>query len=159
MRQSEIMQRVVGILTEAIEMRRQVRENPDAEVALTGSISALLAETLPEIKLPADASAQESKAVVAEALGPAIIESLQLLLLRFRAPGRGARRGPHRYLDRRSPALPVPPVRPAGRRSDAPSGDQRFPYRTDLGRACVEERGVRGRGGGSGVLCGEVGRP
>ncbi|MET7650050.1 MULTISPECIES: hypothetical protein [unclassified Streptomyces] len=73
MRQSEIMQRVVGILTEAIEMRRQVRENPDAEVALTGSISALLAETLPEIKLPADASAQESKAIIAEALGPAIM--------------------------------------------------------------------------------------
>ncbi|MFH9552994.1 hypothetical protein [Streptomyces sp. NPDC017435] len=73
MRQSEIMQRVVGILTEEIEMRRQVRENPDAEAALTGAISALLAETLPEIKLPADASAQETTALITEALGPAIM--------------------------------------------------------------------------------------
>ncbi|MER6562960.1 hypothetical protein ABT300_35555 [Streptomyces sp. NPDC001027] len=73
MQQSEIMQRVVGILTEAIEMRRQARENPDVKAALTGSISALLMETLPEIKLPADATAQETTALVTEALGPAIV--------------------------------------------------------------------------------------
>lgn len=72
MEQSEIMQRVVGILTEAIEMRRQARENPGAEVALTGAISALLAETLPEIRLPADASAKEATDIIADALGPAI---------------------------------------------------------------------------------------
>ncbi|MFF6805540.1 hypothetical protein [Streptomyces sp. NPDC012616] len=73
MQQSEIMQRVVGILTEAIEMRRQARENPDAKAALTGSVSALLAETLPDIKLPADATAQETTAIITEALGPAIV--------------------------------------------------------------------------------------
>ena len=46
---------------------------PDAKAALTGSVSALLAETLPEIKLPADATAQETTAIITEALGPAIL--------------------------------------------------------------------------------------
>jgi hypothetical protein len=73
MQQAEIMQRVVGILTEAVEMRRQVRENPDAKMALTGSISTLLVETLPKINLPADASAQEATDIITEALGPAIV--------------------------------------------------------------------------------------
>ncbi|WP_371578653.1 hypothetical protein [Streptomyces sp. NBC_01314] len=73
MEQSEIMQRVVGILTEAIEIRRQVRENPDVEVALTGAVSALLAETLPQISLPADTSAREATGIIADALGPAIV--------------------------------------------------------------------------------------
>ncbi|MFE7840726.1 hypothetical protein ACFU53_33115 [Streptomyces sp. NPDC057474] len=72
MQQSEIMQRVVGILTEAVEMRRQAREHPGSEVALTGAVSALLAETLPEIELPADASAQEATDIITDALGPAI---------------------------------------------------------------------------------------
>jgi hypothetical protein len=71
--QSEIMQRVVGILTEAIEMRRQVREHPGDEVALTGAVSALLTETLPVIRLPADASAQEATGIITDALGPAIV--------------------------------------------------------------------------------------
>lgn len=73
MQQSEIMQRVIGILTEAIEMKRQVRENPDADVALTGAVSALLAETLPQISLPGDATAQETMEIITAALGPAIL--------------------------------------------------------------------------------------
>ncbi|MES5825569.1 hypothetical protein [Streptomyces sp. RG80] len=73
MQQSEIMRRVIGILTEAMEIRRQVTENPDAEVALTGAISGLLAETLPEIRLPADATPQEAADIIVRALGPAIV--------------------------------------------------------------------------------------
>lgn len=73
MQQSEIMRRVIGILTEAMEMRRQATENPDAEVALTGAISGLLAETLPEISLPADATPQEAADIIVKALGPAIV--------------------------------------------------------------------------------------
>ncbi|MET9503914.1 hypothetical protein ACFYO5_09515 [Streptomyces sp. NPDC006259] len=73
MRQSEIMQRVIGILTEAIEMKRQVREHPDADVALTGAVSALLAETLPRISLPEDATPQEVLEIITGALGPAIV--------------------------------------------------------------------------------------
>ncbi|MCF4136205.1 hypothetical protein L1856_03875 [Streptomyces sp. Tue 6430] len=73
MQQSEIMQRVIGILTEALEMKRQVRENPDADVVLSGAVSALLAETLPRISLPRDATAQETMEIITAALGPAIL--------------------------------------------------------------------------------------
>ncbi|MGW0336324.1 hypothetical protein ACWD0J_31505 [Streptomyces sp. NPDC003011] len=72
MEQREIMQNVVGILTEALEMRRQVRENPDGQASLTGAISALLAETLPHIQLPADAGGRAVADVISEELGPAI---------------------------------------------------------------------------------------
>ncbi|MGW1667358.1 hypothetical protein [Streptomyces sp. NPDC002324] len=51
MEQSEIMRRVVGIPTEAIEMRRQVREHLGGQTALTGAVSALLTETLPSEQL------------------------------------------------------------------------------------------------------------
>ncbi|MFC9509446.1 hypothetical protein [Streptomyces sp. NPDC057002] len=73
MEQREIMQKVVGMLTEALEMRRQVRENPDGQVALTGAVSALLAETLPQIHLPADAGGRAAADLVAEELGPTIV--------------------------------------------------------------------------------------
>ncbi|MFJ8782696.1 MULTISPECIES: hypothetical protein [unclassified Streptomyces] len=72
MEQREVMQNVVGILTEALEMRRQAREHPDRQAALTGAISALLVETLPRIHLPADASGLAAADAVAEELGPAI---------------------------------------------------------------------------------------
>ncbi|NEB00330.1 hypothetical protein [Streptomyces sp. SID13726] len=73
MEQREVMQRVVGILTEALEMRRQVREHPERQVALTGAVSALLVETLPRIQLPADASGHAAADAVVEELGPAIV--------------------------------------------------------------------------------------
>jgi hypothetical protein len=73
MEQREIMQNVVGILTEALEMRRQVRENPDRQVALTGAVSMLLAETLPQIQLPADAGGRATADLIAEQLGPTIV--------------------------------------------------------------------------------------
>ncbi|MYT07206.1 MULTISPECIES: hypothetical protein [Streptomyces] len=72
MEQREVMQNVVGILTEALEMRRQVREHPDQRVSLTGAVSALLVETLPQIHLPADASGHAAADAVVEELGPAI---------------------------------------------------------------------------------------
>lgn len=67
------MQRVIGILTEALEIRRQVRENPDTEVVISGAVSALLAEALPEIQVPADASAGTVTDIITDALGPAIV--------------------------------------------------------------------------------------
>ncbi|WP_430378929.1 hypothetical protein [Streptomyces sp. B1-3] len=72
MEQREVMQNVVGILTEALEMRRQVREHPDRQASLTGAVSALLVETLPRIHLPADASGHAAADAVVEELGPAI---------------------------------------------------------------------------------------
>jgi CBS domain-containing protein len=72
MEQREIIQRVVGILTEAIEMRRQARENPDGEVEVSGAVGAMLEEMLPPIEIPADATPVEVAAVVGQELGPVI---------------------------------------------------------------------------------------
>ncbi|MFF8942160.1 hypothetical protein ACF1A5_07745 [Streptomyces sp. NPDC014864] len=74
MEQRESMQRVVGILTEALEVRRQVRENPDATIRQTGAVASLLEEMLPRIQLPADASAREVADIVTQELGPAIVQ-------------------------------------------------------------------------------------
>ncbi|SDD91441.1 hypothetical protein [Streptomyces prasinopilosus] len=83
MEQREIMQRGVGILTEALEMRRQLRENPDAEVTGSGAVSALLEEMLPHILLPADASPREVAEIVTEKLGPAIVHITSALAFAF----------------------------------------------------------------------------
>ncbi|MGY0065471.1 hypothetical protein ACWZEH_01225 [Streptomyces sp. QTS137] len=83
MEQREIMQRGVGILTEALEMRRQLRENPDAEVTRSGAVSALLEEMLPHIQLPHDASPREVAEIVTEKLGPAIVHITSALTFAF----------------------------------------------------------------------------
>ncbi|WP_406728980.1 hypothetical protein WJ438_36515 [Streptomyces sp. GD-15H] len=83
MEQREIMQRGVGILTEALEMRRQLRENPDAEVVRSGAVSKLLEEMLPHIQLPADANAREVAEIVTEKLGPAIVHITSALTFAF----------------------------------------------------------------------------
>ncbi|MFG2503144.1 hypothetical protein ACGFSB_33665 [Streptomyces sp. NPDC048441] len=72
MEQREIIQRVVGILTEAIEMRRQVRENPDGDVEASGAVGTMLEEMLPRIELPGDATPIEVATVVGHELGPVI---------------------------------------------------------------------------------------
>ncbi|GHH94008.1 hypothetical protein [Streptomyces capillispiralis] len=74
MEQREIMQRSVGILTEALEMRRRLREDPDADVTRNGAVAGLLEEMLPHIQLPADASVREVADIVTAKLGPAIVQ-------------------------------------------------------------------------------------
>ncbi|MFD7401663.1 hypothetical protein ACFV7R_03130 [Streptomyces sp. NPDC059866] len=83
MEQREIMQRVVGILTEALEMRRQARENPDGDVTKSEAVAALLEEMLPRIELPDDASAQEVATAVSQTLGPAIVQIASAFALAF----------------------------------------------------------------------------
>ncbi|MEU6098881.1 hypothetical protein [Streptomyces sp. NPDC047079] len=83
MEQREIMQRVVGILTEALEMRRQVRENPEGDVMQSEAVAALLEEMLPRIELPADAGVQEMAAAVSKQLGPAIVQIASAFALAF----------------------------------------------------------------------------
>ncbi|MFD4575829.1 hypothetical protein ACFWNK_25705 [Streptomyces sp. NPDC058417] len=73
MQRNEVMQRVVGILTEAVEMRRQAREHPDSDVVSSGAVAALLAETLPDIRLPAEAGGRAAVDIITEELGPAIV--------------------------------------------------------------------------------------
>ncbi|MFE1427940.1 hypothetical protein ACI2LV_11435 [Streptomyces fungicidicus] len=83
MEQREIMQRGVGILTEALEMRRRLRADPDADVARNGAVAQLLEEMLPRIQLPADASAREVAEIVTEKLGPAIVQITSALTFAF----------------------------------------------------------------------------
>ncbi|MFI8092233.1 hypothetical protein ACIF9R_28575 [Streptomyces sp. NPDC086080] len=83
MEQREIMQRSVGILTEALEMRRRLRENPDDDVARSGAVATLLEEMLPHVQLPADASAREVADIVTEKLGPAIVQITSALTFAF----------------------------------------------------------------------------
>jgi len=73
MEQREIMRRVVGILTEALEMRRLVREDPErADLDTDGVIGEMLTEMMPRIELPADATLQEVAAIVSRELAPAV---------------------------------------------------------------------------------------
>lgn len=73
MEQREIMRRVVGILTESLELRRQVREDPDADsLDAEGVIGEMLTEMLPRIELPADATPQEIATIVSRELAPAV---------------------------------------------------------------------------------------
>ncbi|MFI6148629.1 hypothetical protein [Streptomyces sp. NPDC051109] len=84
MERAEVLKRVIGILTEAQDIRRavesgqdddgygDVHEEGDGPAATAGVATTLLNEMLPSISVPADASPQQVAALVAEALGPAL---------------------------------------------------------------------------------------
>ncbi|MEV8533849.1 hypothetical protein [Streptomyces sp. NPDC051211] len=82
MERAEVLKRVIGILTEAQEIRRAAEGgledtgngdgNDDYPAATAGVVTTLLNEMLPSIRVPADASPQQVATLVAEALGPAL---------------------------------------------------------------------------------------
>lgn len=88
MERAEVLKRVIGILTEAQDIRRAVESgrdgdgdgygdadtgsDPDSAAATAGVATTLLNEMLPSISVPADATPQQVAALVAEALGPAL---------------------------------------------------------------------------------------
>ncbi|MEU3312659.1 hypothetical protein ACGFY6_17960 [Streptomyces sp. NPDC048387] len=76
MERAEILKRVIGILTEAQDIRRAVETGTDDEdgggADEPGVATLLLNEMLPSIRVPADATPQQVAALVAEALGPAL---------------------------------------------------------------------------------------
>ncbi|MFJ9644084.1 hypothetical protein ACWEPM_16800 [Streptomyces sp. NPDC004244] len=74
MERAEILKRVIGILTEAQDIRlaAEAGEDVDAQGAGPGVATLLLNEMLPSIRVPADASAQQVAAQVSRALGPAL---------------------------------------------------------------------------------------
>ncbi|MEV7544906.1 hypothetical protein [Streptomyces sp. NPDC089915] len=81
MERAEILKRVIGILTEAQDVRRAVESGLDEDNGLEGDTGSggapgvatlLLNEMLPSIRVPADATPQQVAALVAEALGPAL---------------------------------------------------------------------------------------
>ncbi|MEU7601728.1 hypothetical protein AB0B78_40300 [Streptomyces sp. NPDC040724] len=74
MRRAEVLKRVIGILTEAQEIRRaaEAGEDDDGPAAETRVVTNLLNEMLPSISVPADSSPEQVARLVAEALGPAL---------------------------------------------------------------------------------------
>ncbi|MEV7558366.1 hypothetical protein [Streptomyces sp. NPDC089795] len=83
MERAEVLKRVIGILTDAQDIRRaaeagEIDENGEGEEGgvgpepTAGVATLLLNEMLPSIRVPADASPQQVAALVAEALGPAL---------------------------------------------------------------------------------------
>ncbi|MER6779674.1 MULTISPECIES: hypothetical protein [unclassified Streptomyces] len=84
MERAEVLKRVIGILTEAQDIRRAIESGQDddgfddahgdgdAPAARAGVATTLLNEMLPSISVPADATPQQVAALVAEALGPAL---------------------------------------------------------------------------------------
>ncbi|MCY0925371.1 hypothetical protein OTB20_03965 [Streptomyces sp. H27-H1] len=79
MERAEVLKRVIGILTEAQDIRRAVEtgEEDDEDTdggptAAPGVATTLLNEMLPSISVPADASPRQVAMLVAEALGPAL---------------------------------------------------------------------------------------
>ncbi|GHB81311.1 hypothetical protein GCM10010347_60220 [Streptomyces cirratus] len=74
MERAEVLKRVIGILTEAQEIRRAAEAGEDDEVPVSeaGVVTQLLNEMLPSISVPAESSPQQVARLVAEALGPAL---------------------------------------------------------------------------------------
>ncbi|MEU6891001.1 hypothetical protein ABZ934_04250 [Streptomyces sp. NPDC046557] len=74
MERAEVLKRVIGILTEAQEIRRAAEAGEDDEVPASeaGVVTQLLNEMLPSISVPAESSPQQVARLVAEALGPAL---------------------------------------------------------------------------------------
>lgn len=74
MERSEVLKRVIGILTEAQEIRRaaEAGEDDDSPEPEAGVVTQLLNEMLPSISVPAESSPQQVAHLVAQALGPAL---------------------------------------------------------------------------------------
>ncbi|MFE9371019.1 hypothetical protein ACFYM2_14795 [Streptomyces sp. NPDC006711] len=85
MEQSEVLKRVIGILTEAGDYRRRIEENGerggrDTEV---GIVTALLNETMPRVEIPAEATPQEMATLMAREVGGAIRQLVGAFSLAF----------------------------------------------------------------------------
>ncbi|MFF4444393.1 hypothetical protein [Streptomyces sp. NPDC001502] len=83
MERAEVLKRVIGILTDAQDIRRAAEAGEDdgngeagedgaGSPPTAGVATLLLNEMLPSIRVPADATPQQVAALVAEALGPAL---------------------------------------------------------------------------------------
>ncbi|MFB7912866.1 hypothetical protein [Streptomyces sp. NPDC056061] len=85
MEQSEVVKRVVGILTEAGEIRRLLEENVDRDDIETDStvVTALLNETMPRITIPEDASIEEVATIVGREVGGAVEQLVGAFTLAF----------------------------------------------------------------------------
>ncbi|MET8173916.1 hypothetical protein [Streptomyces clavifer] len=84
MEQSEVLKRVIGILTEASEMQRQAVEDDGGATEADGSIvTSLLNETMPHIAIPGDATVEEMAALVGREVGGAVEQLVGAFTLAF----------------------------------------------------------------------------
>ncbi|MFF1506146.1 hypothetical protein [Streptomyces sp. NPDC058326] len=88
MERAEVLRRVIGILTEAQEIRRAVEEGDEealesASEIEPGVITQMLNEMLPHIRVPADATPQEVTRLLATALGPVLYTMVSGFTLAF----------------------------------------------------------------------------
>ncbi|MER5745325.1 hypothetical protein [Streptomyces sp. NPDC002225] len=85
MEQSEVVKRVVGILTEAGEIRRLLEEDVDRDDLDpdSGVVTVLLNETMPRISVPEDASVQEVATLIAREVGGAVEQLVGAFTLAF----------------------------------------------------------------------------
>ncbi|MFE7750107.1 hypothetical protein [Streptomyces sp. NPDC057428] len=85
MEQSEVLKRVIGILTEAGEIQRQAEEDTGSgDLDVGGSmVTTLLNETMPHIAIPADASVEEMAALVGREVGGAVEQLVGAFTLAF----------------------------------------------------------------------------
>ncbi|MET9657764.1 hypothetical protein [Streptomyces sp. NPDC006510] len=85
MEQSEVVKRVVGILTEAGEIRRLLEENVDRDDLDTDPsvVTVLLNETMPRITVPEDASIEEVATLVGHEVGHAVEQLVGAFTLAF----------------------------------------------------------------------------
>ncbi|WP_405716593.1 MULTISPECIES: hypothetical protein [unclassified Streptomyces] len=85
MEQSEVVKRVVGILTEAGEIRRLLEENVDRDDLETDPsvVTVLLNETMPRISVPEDASIEEIATLVGREVGGAVEQLVGAFTLAF----------------------------------------------------------------------------
>jgi len=85
MKQSEVVKRVVGILTEAGEIRRLLEENVDRDDVEADSsvVTALLNETMPRITIPENATIEEVATLVGREVGGAVEQLVGAFTLAF----------------------------------------------------------------------------
>ncbi|MEU3651595.1 hypothetical protein AB0E67_01905 [Streptomyces sp. NPDC032161] len=85
MEQSEVVKRVVGILTEAGEIRRLLEESGDRDDVEADStvVTALLNETMPRITIPEDATIEEVASLVGREVGGAVEQLVGAFTLAF----------------------------------------------------------------------------
>ncbi|MEV6260016.1 hypothetical protein AB0M42_04535 [Streptomyces sp. NPDC051784] len=83
MEQSEVLKRVIGILTEAGEMQRHVEEDDGDPDAGGNMVTTLLNETMPHIAIPANATVEEMAALVGREVGGAVEQLVGAFTLAF----------------------------------------------------------------------------
>ena len=85
MEQSEVLKRVIGILTEAGEMQRQAEADlgQNYPEAGPGIVTTLLNETMPHIAIPGDATVEEMAVLVGREVGGAVEQLVGAFTLAF----------------------------------------------------------------------------